>query len=61
MTGFEPLDAERADAAGRKLVERGAPHGAQSDHDDVCGARHAISIQGSRRPACRWTARFDPL
>ena len=43
VAGVELLDAERADAATCDIVERGTPHGAQSDDDDVCGARHGGS------------------
>ena len=44
VPGFELLDTERTDAAGCEIVERGASHGAQADHDDVCGARIEVRL-----------------
>ena len=36
----EPLEAEHAEAAAGEVVQRGAAHRAEADHDDVVRVRH---------------------
>src|SRR4030095_5679252 len=33
----EPIETDRSNAASRELIQRGAPHGAEANDDDVCG------------------------
>ena len=39
----ELLEAEHAEAAARELMQRGAAHRAEADHDDVVGVGHGES------------------
>jgi hypothetical protein len=37
MSGFEPVEAENACTAARKMVDRGAAHRAKPNHHDIIG------------------------
>ena len=42
MAGLEALESEHAQLAAGEVVERGAPHRSQPDHDRIVSSRQAF-------------------
>ncbi len=62
MTRPETLDPDDAPAPAGEMMDRGAPHRAEPDHDDIdCRHQQLVPARGSRRDLANTAAMALPI